>query len=107
MKKYDIQFFKQFAFSGNDALHMSQKGLEDYIQSVSDTKQIELLLLSMIHQSYELNSYIPNIELVLYKIFCSPIITKDERKEATDILQGNIFAAKNMSLPIDVYKSLL
>ena len=65
-----------------------------------------MLLLSMVHQSYELNSHIPNIELLLYKMFCSPISTKDAR-DAEDLLKGNIFAAKKVSIPVDVYKSLL
>ena len=64
----------------------------------------------MIHQSYNLNQYIPNIEYIMYKIFCSPIVTAEERKAGNDkenLLLGNIFAAKNMQMPMDVYKSLL
>lgn len=61
----------------------------------------------MIHQSYELNKDIPNIELLLYKMFCSPISTKEERKGEKDLLAGNIFAQKGLQLPIDVYLSLL
>ena len=47
--------------------------------SLSDNSEVELLLLAMINQAYELNEYIPNIELLLYKIFFSPISTKQER----------------------------
>ena len=61
----------------------------------------------MIQQSYELNQDIPNIELLLYKMFCSPISTKKERKGSNDLLSGNIFAQKGLQLPIDVYNSLL
>ena len=64
----------------------------------------------MIYQSYELNQQIPNIELVMYKIFCSPIITAEQRAtgdDKTNLLLGNIFADKKMSMPLEVYKSLL
>ena len=61
----------------------------------------------MIHQNYQLNKDIPNIELLIYKMFCSPISTKEERKGVKDLLTGNIFAAKGLQLPIDVYVSLL
>jgi len=64
----------------------------------------------MIHQSYDLNQYIPNIENILYKIFCSPIVTEEQRKAGKDknnLLLGNIFADMNIQLPMDVYKSLL
>jgi len=74
LKTYDIKFFKQFAFSGRDSLKLSQKGLEEYIQNINNS-EVEKLLLAMVHQAYELNQHIPNIELVLYKIFCSPIST--------------------------------
>jgi hypothetical protein len=40
-------------------------------------------------------------------MFCSPISTKEERKGVKDLLTGNIFAAKGLQLPIDVYVSLL
>jgi hypothetical protein len=46
----------------------------------------------MIHQSYQLNKDIPNIELLIYKMFCSPITTKEVRKGEKDLLVGNIFA---------------
>lgn len=48
----------------------------------------------MVNSSYELNYLIPNIELIFYKLFCSPISTKEERKgrDIEDPLFGNIFA---------------
>lgn len=110
VKKYNTEFFKQFSFSGQDALKLSQKGLEQYIISLEDAKEVELLLLAMIHQAYRLNEHIPNIELLLYKMFCSPIATKELRKEVDDkvkLLAGNIFAEKGMSMHPDVYRSLL
>ena len=64
----------------------------------------------MINQAYKLNEHIPNIELLLFKIFCSPMSTKELRKELDDKvkpLAGNIFADKKMSLHPDVYRSLL
>jgi len=64
----------------------------------------------MISQAYILNEFIPNIELLMYKMFCSPIITKEQRKEMNDkvnLLSGNIFGDKQMSMHPDVYKSLL
>lgn len=74
---------------------------------MNDIKEIELLLLSMINQSYELNQFIPNIELMIYKIFMSPISTEAERKEATNLLEGNLFAEKKMKMHPLIYKNLL
>ncbi len=72
-------------------------------------KDIQLLIISMVNSSYELNNLIPNIELLFYKIFCSPITTKEQRKdkESENILFGNIFADKDVSLTFFGYKSLL
>lgn len=108
--KYDTEFFKQFSFSGKDSLKMAQRGLEEYILSIEDTKDVELLLLSMIKQSYELNEYIPNVELLLYKMFFSPITTRAERANGADrenLLFGNLFADRKMQLHGDIYGSLL
>ena len=89
---------------------MAQRGLEEYILSIEDTKDVELLLLSMIKQSYELNEYIPNVELLLYKMFFSPITTRAERANGADrenLLFGNLFADRKMQLHGDIYGSLL
>ena len=43
-----------------------------------------MLIISMINSAYELNSLIPNIEMLFYKIFCSPISTKEDRKNIVD-----------------------
>lgn len=48
---------------------------------VEDPAEVRKLVLSLINSAYQLNQHIPNIELVFYKIFCSPISTKDLRKE--------------------------
>ena len=91
-------------------MKLAQKGIEEYIIRLDSNREVEKLLLSMIHQSYELNELIPNIELMLYKIFCSPLSTEEERRNGNDrenLLLGNIFADKQMQLPIEVYKSLL
>lgn len=46
---------------------------------------------------------------MFYRIFCSPISTKELRKaqESEDILAGNIFAKDGMNLGSSVYRSLL
>ena len=78
--------------------------------TLEDKADVQLLLLSMINQSYKLNEYIPNIELLICKMFCSPITTKEQRKEMNDkinLFAGNIFANKEMSLHPEIYKSLL
>jgi hypothetical protein len=49
----------------------------------------------LINSAYELNTLIPNVELLFYKMFCSPITTKSDRaggKDREDVLYGNIFA---------------
>ena len=70
LMKYNIDFFKQFAFEGSsETLKLSQQVLEDVVRGMDKSKDITQLILAMIHQSYELNQYIPNIELVLYRMF--------------------------------------
>ena len=63
----------------------------------------------MINSAYEINDIIPNIELMFYKIFCSPITTKEVRKaqDKDDILAGNLFAVEGVKLPNQAYTSLL
>jgi len=63
----------------------------------------------MISSAYELNDLIPNIELLFFKIFCSPITTAEQRKQedGEDLLAGNIFAVKDINLGSIAYRSLL
>ena len=64
----------------------------------------------MVNSAYEINTLIPNIELVFYNMFCSPITTKEMRqgRDGSDnILLGNIFADKSVSVTYFGYKSLL
>ena len=55
----------------------------------------------MINSSYELNEIIPNIELLFYKMFISPITTKAQRKraDADDLLAGNLFHDQDFKMP--------
>ena len=63
----------------------------------------------MVNSTYEVNSLIPNIELLFYKIFCSPLTTKEERKgkDREQVLLGNLFAQKKVALTWFGYRSLL
>lgn len=65
------------------------------------------LCLSLVHSAYELNDLIPNVELLLFKMFTSPMATKAARKagDADDLLVGNLF--RGVNLPPTVYRSLL
>lgn len=65
------------------------------------------LCLSLVNSAYELNDIIPNIELLFFKMFVSPITTKAERKagDADDLLVGNLFRGINFDSA--VYRSLL
>lgn len=47
--------------------------------------------------------------MIFYKMFCSPFTNKSERKarDKDNILAGNIFADKKVSLTTFGYKSLL
>ena len=60
---------------------MTQKALEQYILKLEDPAEVRMLVLSMINSAYQLNEHIPNVELLFYRIFCSPITTKEQRKE--------------------------
>lgn len=72
-----------------------------------DPEQLRLLCIAMINSAYELNSVIPNIELVFAKLFFAPISTKEQRKNAEDVLEGNLFLQDGLDLSPQVYKSLL
>ena len=64
----------------------------------------------MLSQAYELNNLIPNVDKIFYRMFCSPLTTKELRKgkdNGDDILLGNIFADKKVSVTNLGYKSLL
>ena len=88
---------------------MTQKALEQYILKLEDPAEVRMLVLSMINSAYQLNEHIPNVELLFYRIFCSPVTTKEMRKEqeGSDILAGNIFAKPGINLGPSVYRSLL
>ena len=60
-------------------MRMAQQGLEEYIIKLENNSDVEKLLISMIKQRYELNEVIPNVELLLYKMFFSPLATRDSR----------------------------
>ena len=99
-KQFDFKFFSNFAYSGPNASQLSQRDLEEHIQTLSAEDQ-KLLVISMINSSYELNEIIPNIELLFYKMFISPITTKAQRKRADvdDLLAGNLFHDQDFKMP--------
>ena len=93
-KKYSYSFFKNFAFSGPDQMELSQRSLEEYIMNLESVQDVQALIISLVNSSYELNSLIPNVEMLFYRMFCSPLATKEDRagKDHENILYGNIFA---------------
>ena len=67
-------------------------------------------MIALLNSAYELNSLIPNVELLFYRMFCSPVTTKGERAGGQDrenVLLGNIFAQKKVALTYFGYRSLL
>ena len=70
-----------------------------------------MLILSVVNSAYDLNHIIPNIELILFKMFVSPVTTKGERKAADgeDLLAGNLFhqLKGDFKMPNQAYVSLL
>ena len=108
-KKFPQSFFKNFAFTGPDQLALSQKSLEEYILNVENPKDVQLLIISMVNSAYDVNALIPNMEMVFYRMFCSPLTTKEDRKgkDKDNVLHGNIFAQKKVSLTYFGYKSIL
>jgi hypothetical protein len=94
-RKYNFNFFKNFAFSGPEQMTLTQKSLEEYILNIENEADIQALIISLVNSSYELNALIPNTELLFYNIFCSPLTTKADRaggKDRDNVLYGNIFA---------------
>lgn len=63
----------------------------------------------MLNSAYELNKLIPNIEMVFFKMFISPITTMQERKrkDGDDLLAGNLFFKQDFKMPKQAYESLL
>ena len=106
-RKYNVNFFKNFAFSGADQMEMTQRSLEEYILNLESEQDIQSLVIALINSAYELNSLIPNVELLFYRMFSSPLTTKAERAGGEDVLLGNIFAQKKVSVTYFGYKSLL
>ena len=106
-RKYNVNFFKNFAFSGADQMEMTQRSLEEYILNLESEQDIQSLVIALINSAYELNSLIPNVELLFYRMFSSPLTTKAERAGGNDVLLGNIFAQKKVSVTYFGYKSLL
>ena len=91
-------------------MEMTQKALEEYILNLESEHDVQSLVIALINSAYELNSLIPNVELLFYKMFCSPITTKADRaggNDREDVLLGNIFAQKKVSITYFGYKSLL
>lgn len=107
-EKYNLAFFNNFSFRGFDSHKLSQKQLEEHILFMTDPVEIDKLMVSMVTQSFELNELIPNIELLISKIFCSPYtkINKDAA-DSKDLLANNLFAQKKVKLSPQVYESLL
>ncbi len=59
---------------------LTQVALEAHIANETDPAELRQLSLAIIHSAYQLNDMIPNIELLFYKIFCSPQSTAGIRK---------------------------
>jgi hypothetical protein len=96
-RKYNFSFFKNFAFSGPDQMELSQKSLEEYIMNLESVQDVQALIISLVNSSYELNGLIPNVEMLFYRMFCSPLTTKADRaggKDRENVLYGNIFSQK-------------
>ena len=76
-----------------------------------DNEEREMLILSVVNSAYDLNHIIPNIELILFKMFTSPISTKGQRKasDSEDLLAGNLFHSlgEDFKMPKQAYVSLL
>ena len=92
-KKFNRRFFEKLAVtSGANARELTQLALEEKFESLSSEDK-ELFVLSMLNSTYELNDSIPNIELVFFKMFTSPLTTREARKknDQDDLLAGNIF----------------
>ena len=106
LDRYPKSFFQQFGFTEQ---HLARQALEQHIQSCEDPREIQLMLISMVRQAYQLNDLIPNIEMLVYKIFISPDLTKKIRKEqdSADLLAGSLFAKPDTKFGPLIYKSLL
>lgn len=88
---------------------LTQEALERKFAELSSEDK-ELMILSMLNSAYELNEFIPNIEMMFFKMFVSPVSTKQLRKQQDkdDLLVGNIFHdQESFKMPKQAYISLL
>lgn len=99
----------KFAYSGVNGAYLTQKALEEYIIKLEDPEDVRMFCLAIINSAYELNKAIPNIEKMFYKIFFSPITTKEQRKQTDSefLLDGTLFCKDDIDLGPMVYRSLL
>jgi hypothetical protein len=98
---YNQEFFHQFAIKDKD---MMLRSFEEYI-SRTEEASLPLLAISMIRNSYTLNSLIPNAEMVLYQLFMSPRLDASRQENEKDnLLAGNIF---KINMTEEVYLSIL
>lgn len=78
-RKYNYSFFKNFAFTGPEQALLTQRSLEEYILNLESPADVQALIVALVTSSYELNGLIPNAEHLFYRLFCSPVSTKEER----------------------------
>ena len=102
-ERFSIDFFKDFSLSDESLMQIS---LEEYVRDLKNTDDVPLFVASFISNAYQLNSWIPNAHMMLYKMFWSPKINEKERKdlEKKDLLAGNLF---NNHMSTIGYRSLL
>lgn len=89
IQNYRVEFLKQFSSTSRE----TQKNLEEYFIKLSN-REAEMFIIALINQSYQLNQHIPNVEMIVYKMFFSPLTTESERQGNSDLLAGNLFAQK-------------
>lgn len=107
--KFPVKFFQKLAHTGPNASELTQLALEEKFEEQSAEDKV-LFILSILNSTYELNSSIPNIELMFFKMFVSPLSTKSQRKrnDKDDLLIGNIFNdLQDFKMPKQAYISLL
>ncbi|CAI2365840.1 unnamed protein product [Moneuplotes crassus] len=102
-KRFPLEFFKEFSLADEKLM---QTHLEEYIRDMENLDDIPLFVISFLANALELNNWIENTHILFYKIFCTPKINKEERKESEkeNLLSGNLFKTSISSYG---YRSLL
>lgn len=91
----------------------TQRALENFVRQLNNPEDVQMFLIALVSHAFEINEAIPNAEMLFYKMFQTPITTREEESENSqvkhDILDGRVFEFDKKLCPLSnqLYRSLL